>query len=155
MTGGKLLNIKTWTRPGKKKELFQIVRSVSSWIWTEGRRCDECVFWTLASSSFLFHCLFPRKESFVYFSESHRDCTITLGVEILHKPITRKKKRKKREKGRKREKKKRKGDGFRGVEERGYWGGWDLILMMLYRHECYHLQKDKQRRQRHSLCEAR
>jgi len=41
-------------------------------------------------------------------------------VEILHKPITRKKKRKKREKGRKREKKKRKGDGFRGVEERGY-----------------------------------
>jgi len=31
------------------------VRSVSSWIWTEGRRCDECVSWTLAAySSLLF-----------------------------------------------------------------------------------------------------
>ena len=28
-------------------------------------------------------CRFPRKESFVYFSESHRDSTIALRVEIL------------------------------------------------------------------------
>ena len=56
-------------------------------------------------------------------------------------------------------KKKREGDGFTGVEERGYWGRQDLILIMLDRHECFsvfhHLQKDKQRKQRHSLCEAR
>jgi len=44
-----------------------------------------------------------------------------------------------------------------GVEERGYWGGQDLILIMLDRHKCFsvfhHLQKDKQRKleQRHSL----
>ena len=45
--------------------------------------------------------------------------------------------------------------GFRGVEERGYWGGQDLILITLDRHECFsvfhHLQKDKERKQRHSL----
>ena len=45
--------------------------------------------------------------------------------------------------------------GFRGVEERGYWGGQDLILITLDRHECFsvfhHLQKDKQRKQRNSL----
>ena len=29
-------------------------------------------------------CLFPRKELFVYFSESHRDSTIALRVEIFH-----------------------------------------------------------------------
>ena len=50
--------------------------------------------------------------------------------------------------------KKREGDGFTGVEERGYWGGQDLILITLDRHECFsvfhHLQKDKQRKQRHS-----
>ena len=55
----------------------------------------------------------------------------------------------------KRRKKKREGDGFTGVEERGYQGGQDLILIMLDRHECFsvfhHLQKDKQRKQRHSL----
>jgi len=28
-------------------------------------------------------CLFHNQESFVYFSESHRDCKITLRVEIL------------------------------------------------------------------------
>ena len=54
-----------------------------------------------------------------------------------------------------RKKKTRKGMGFRGVEERGYWGGKDLILITLDRHECFsvlhHLQKDKQRKQRHSL----
>ena len=42
-----------------------------------------------------------------------------------------------------------------GVEERGYWGGQDLILITLDQHECFsafhHLQKDKQRKQRHSL----
>ena len=41
------------------------------------------------------------------------------------------------------------------VEERGYWGGQDLILITLDRHECFsvfhHLQKDTQRKQRHSL----
>ena len=46
-----------------------------------------------------------------------------------------------------------------GVEERRYWGGQDLILITLDRYECFsvfhHLQKDKQRKQRHSLCEAR
>ena len=53
--------------------------------------------------------------------------------------------------------KKKEGGGwvFRGVEERGYWGGQDLILITLDRHECFsvfhHLQKDKQRKQRHSL----
>jgi hypothetical protein len=45
--------------------------------------------------------------------------------------------------------------GFRGVEECGYWGGQDLILITLDRHECFsvflHLQKDKQRKQHHSL----
>ena len=50
---------------------------------------------------------------------------------------------------------KRGGDGFREVEERGYWGGQDIILITLDRHECFsvfhHLQKDKQRKQRHSL----
>jgi len=30
------------------------VRSVSSWIWIEGRKCNECGSWTLAASSFLF-----------------------------------------------------------------------------------------------------
>jgi len=59
-------------------------------------------------------------------------------------------------KGKKKNKKeKREGDGFMGVEERGYWGGQDLILITLDRHECFsvfhHLQKDKQRKQRHSL----
>ena len=64
--------------------------------------------------------------------------------------------RKMREKGG-REKIKKRGRemGFRGVEERGYWGGQDLILITLDRHECFpdfhHLQKDKQRKQRHSL----
>ena len=37
--------------------------------------------------------------------------------------------------------------GFRGVEERGYWGGQDLKLITLDQHECFsvfhHLQKDK------------
>ena len=55
----------------------------------------------------------------------------------------------------KKEKKKREGDGFTGVEERGYWGAQDLLLITLDRHECFsvfhHLQKDKQRKQRHSL----
>jgi len=54
-----------------------------------------------------------------------------------------------------RNKRKREGDGFRGVEERGYCGRQDLILRTLDRHECFsvyhHLQKDKQRKQRHSL----
>ena len=61
-------------------------------------------------------------------------------------------KEKNERKGRK-GKKKRKGD--RGVEERGYWGGQDLILITLDRHEFFsvfqHLQKDKQRKHRHSL----
>jgi len=52
-------------------------------------------------------------------------------------------------------KRKREGDRFRGVEERGHWGGQDLMLITLDRHECFsvfhHLQKDKQRKQRHSL----
>jgi len=52
-------------------------------------------------------------------------------------------------------KKKREGDGFIGVEERGYWGGQNLILITLDRPECFsvfhHLQKDKQHKQRHSL----
>ena len=55
-------------------------------------------------------------------------------------------------------KKKEKEEGgwvFRGVEERGYWGGQDLILITLDRHESFsvfhHLQKDKQRKQHHSL----
>jgi len=52
-------------------------------------------------------------------------------------------------------KKKRKGDGFPGLEERGYRGGQDLILITLDRHECFsifhHLQKDKQRKQPQSL----
>jgi len=47
------------------------------------------------------------------------------------------------------------GDGFMGVEERGYWRGQDLILIMLDRYECFsvfhHLQKDKQHTQRHLL----
>ena len=45
--------------------------------------------------------------------------------------------------------------GFRGVEERGYWGGQDLKLITLDQHECFsvfhHLQKDKQRKRRRSL----
>ena len=57
----------------------------------------------------------------------------------------------------KKQKTKKEGGGwvFRGVEERGYWGGQDLILITLDRHECFsvfhHLQEDKQRKQRHSL----
>ena len=60
-----------------------------------------------------------------------------------------------KKKRRKKRKKKSEGDGFAGVEERGYWGGQDLILITLDRHECFsvfhHLQKDKQRKQCHSL----
>jgi len=81
------------------------VRTVFSWIEVEGRRCEECVYRTLAASSFLFLIckllmsikieihwlsplsLFPRKESFVYFSESHRDSTIALRVKILETKI--------------------------------------------------------------------
>jgi len=67
--------------------------------------------------------------------------------------------RKMREKGGEKKKEtkkiKREGDGFRGVEERGYLGGQDLILITLDRHECFsvfhHLQKDKQRKPHHSL----
>ena len=33
-------------------------------------------------------CLYPRKESFVYFSESLRDSTITLRVETLFRVIS-------------------------------------------------------------------
>ena len=51
-------------------------------------------------------------------------------------------------------KKKKQGGGW-VLEERGYWGGQDLILITLDRHECFsvfhHLQKDKQRKQRHLL----
>ena len=47
----------------------------------------------------------------------------------------------------------------RAGEERGYCGGQHLILITLDRHAYFsvfhHLQEDKQRRQRHSLCEAR
>ena len=54
-----------------------------------------------------------------------------------------------------RKKRKREGGGFSGVEERRYRGGQDLILITLDRHDCFsvfhHLQKDKQRKQRHSL----
>jgi len=35
------------------------------------------------------------------------------------------------------EKKKEEWDGFRGLEERGYWGGWNLILMTLDWPECF------------------
>jgi len=42
-----------------------------------------------------------------------------------------------------------------GLRERGYYGGQDLILITLDRHKRFsvfhHLQKDKQRKQRHSL----
>ena len=69
-----------------------------------------------------------------------------------------KEERKMRKKGggeKKRRKKKEEGEGFRGVEERWYWQGYDLILITLDRHECFsvfhHLQKDKKRKQRHSL----
>ena len=59
-----------------------------------------------------------------------------------------------REKKRK-ETRKREGDGFRGVEERGYRGGQNLIIITLDRHVYFsvfhHLQKDKQRKQRHSF----
>jgi len=58
------------------------------------------------------------------------------------------------EKKKKGKKERRRGVGFRGLEERGYAGGQDLILITLNRHECFlvfHLQKDKQRKQRHSL----
>ena len=41
----------------------------------------------------------------------------------------------KREKRGGEEKRKREGDGFRGVEERGYRGGYDLILMTLDWHD--------------------
>jgi len=62
--------------------------------------------------------------------------------------------RKKKRKWKKKEEK-REGDGLRGVEERGYRGEQDLILITLDRHECFsvfhHLQKDKQRKQCHSL----
>jgi len=69
-------------------------------------------------------------------------------------------KKRKQEREEKKRKKKREGDGvLMGVEERGYRGGQDLLLITLDRHECFsvfhHLQKDKQRKQRHSLCEAR
>ena len=41
------------------------------------------------------------------------------------------------------------------IQQIGYWGGQDLILITLDRHECFsvfhHLQRDKQRKQRHSL----
>ena len=61
----------------------------------------------------------------------------------------------KKERGKKMKKRKREGDGFMGLEERGYWGGQDLKLITLDRHECFsvfhHPQKDKQREQRHSL----
>jgi len=33
--------------------------------------------------------------------------------------------------------KKRGGDGFGGVEENGYFGGWDLLPIMLDPHECF------------------
>jgi len=71
-----------------------------------------------------------------------------------------KRRRKMREKGggktkKKKKKRKKEGDGFEGVEERGYGGGQDLIFITLDRHECvsvfHHLQKDKQCKQRHSL----
>ena len=35
-------------------------------------------------------------------------------------------------------KERRRGVSLRGVEECGYWGGQDLILIMLDRHECFH-----------------
>jgi len=34
-------------------------------------------------------------------------------------------------------KRKRQGDGFRGLEERGYWGGKDLILITLDQNACF------------------
>ena len=34
-------------------------------------------------------------------------------------------------------KRKREGDEFRGLEERGYWGGWELILITLDQNECF------------------
>jgi len=37
--------------PPHEKQFY--VSSVSSWIWIEGRKCDECVCWTLIASSFL------------------------------------------------------------------------------------------------------
>jgi len=41
-------------------------------------------------------------------------------------------------KGKNRKKiKKKEGGGFSGVEERGYWGGQNLILITLDRHECF------------------
>jgi hypothetical protein len=46
-----------------------------------------------------------------------------------------------REKGgeekKERKKRKREWNEFRGVEERGYRGGQDLILITLDRHECF------------------
>ena len=64
-------------------------------------------------------------------------------------------KKRKKERKKQKQKKRGRGMGFRGVEERGYWGGQDLILITLDRHECFsvfhHLQKDKERKQRHSL----
>ena len=55
-------------------------------------------------------------------------------------------------------KRKREGDGFRGVEERGYGGGQDLILITLDRHEWFsvfnHLKKG-QTTQTTPLIEAR
>ena len=68
---------------------------------------------------------------------------------------THKKRKKERKKEKRKNKERGRGMGFRGLEERGYWGGQDLILITLDRHECFsvfhHLQKDKQRKQRHSL----
>ena len=56
-------------------------------------------------------------------------------------------------------KRKSEGDRFRVVQERGYWGGQDLIVITLDRHEYFwvfhHLQKYKQRKQRLLLCESR
>ena len=46
-------------------------------------------------------------------------------------------KKKKKGEGEKTGKRKREGDVFRGVEECGYSGGQDLILITLDRHECF------------------
>ena len=78
----------------------------------------------------------------------------------------RKKERTKREKkeknetkrgGEKKERKKRKreGDGFTGAEERGYWGGQDLILITLDRHEYFSSSAKEQTTQTMPLIEAR
>ena len=65
-------------------------------------------------------------------------------------------KRKKREKGGGGGTRKREGDGFMGVEERGYSGGQDLILDRYERFSVFHHpQKDKQRKHHHSLFKDR